>query len=343
VVVLNPQTGAVLAMASAPTFNPSGLAFDAASEDRAAENARVAEYWRQLNADDAGQPLINRPTQGRYPPGSTYKAVTAVGTLEHQAEARPDEIACPNERPVVNAVNDLEGVIRRVGEPNLERVFAFSCNTAFAEYALRLGRDLMVETAARFDIVTPDKADERYSGFRDLATEVSTLVAQPGFLNREPALADTGYGQGQLQVTPLQMALVAAAIANDGVMPTPYLVDRITRPDGSLVIRQVPSTIRRSMSAATAATMRRNMRAVVEYGFGQAAQGVSPAVALVGGKSGTAEHGVGLPTHAWYIAFAPLEQPRYAVAVMIENGGEGSSTGAAAAGQVLAAAFALEN
>ncbi|HEU4329392.1 MAG TPA: penicillin-binding protein 2 [Roseiflexaceae bacterium] len=357
VVVLDPKSGALLAMVSTPGFNPQGLAFNPAAPDRAAENQRISDYWRALNSDDAGQPLLNRPTQGRYPPGSTYKTITSIGTLLHPRQGRPNEIDCPNQRPtasgappVVNAVNDLASL---TGNPtNLERVYAYSCNTAYAEYAMRLGPELMADVAALFDIYRPSEAPRFYPYFNDLPAETSLLYTEPGFLgscakvaDRDywpcPGLADTGYGQGQLFVTPLQMALVAATVANDGVMMQPYVVDRITRPDGSVVTLHAPRPIRRAIPSSVAQEMRKDMRAGVSYGFGKAAQQVDPSVALVGGKSGTAEHGAGAP-HAWFIAIAPVDNPRYAVAVMVENGLDGAGVGAQLAGGVLAAAFALE-
>lgn len=346
IVVLDPATGAVLAMVSSPGYDPRGLAFDPAAPDWEAENERIRTYWSQINSDAAGQPLLNRPTQGRYPPGSTFKTVTAVAVLEHPEEGRPNQIDCPNIRetepgapPVVNAVENLASL---TGNPSdLERVYAYSCNTAFAEYALRLGADRLAETARTFDFFRPGEAPLVYDGFTDLLTDPSLLYVDAGFLNSRAALADTGFGQGQLFVTPLQMAMVAATIANDGVMMQPYLVDRITRPDQSLVAAHGARVIRRVMSPQVAAEMRAHMRAGVAYGFGRAAQQVDPNVALVGGKSGTAEHS-GPNTHAWFIAIAPVDQPRYAVAVMIENGGEGSTAGAETAGAVLAAAFSLE-
>ncbi|MBK9712212.1 MAG: penicillin-binding protein 2 [Kouleothrix sp.] len=345
VVVLDPKTGAVLAMASNPGFDPSQLALNPAA-DRDAENTRIDAYWTRINSDNAGQPLLNRPTQGRYPPGSTYKTVTSVGVLQNPDVGKPDDIRCFNELetepgapPVVNAVPDLAS---RTGDPsNLERVYAYSCNVAFAQYALRLGPDLFAKTAAQFDIFEPRDAPKSYGGFTDLTTEASTLYKDPGYLNRKAGLADTGFGQGQLQVTPLQMAMVASAIANDGWMMQPYLVDRVTRPDGSVVMTHGPRAIRRALSSGIAAEMRKNMRAGVEYGFGKSAQQVDPSVALVGGKSGTAETPSGVP-HAWFIAIAPVDNPRYAVAVMVENGGEGSTVGARLAGDVLRAAFELE-
>jgi peptidoglycan glycosyltransferase len=348
VVVLDPATGAVRAMASAPGFDPRGLSFDPGAEDWDAENARISQYWEQINRDDAGQPLLNRPAQGRYPPGSSFKTVTAIGVLTYPDVGRPDEINCPDQfQPdpqtpaVVNAVRQgLEGLIRQQGEPRLESVYAYSCNTAFAQYALRLGPERFIQVAGQFDFFRPQDAPEQYEGFTDLDTVPSRLFVNPGFLNSPAALADTGYGQGELFVTPLQMAMVAAAIANDGDMMQPYIVDHITQHDGSLITTRQPRRIRRALDPQIAATMRRNMRAAVAYGFGAAADAV-PGIA-VGGKSGTAQYGQEGSTHAWFIAIAPVEQPRYAVAVMVEGGGEGSSVGAELAGQVLAAAFAFE-
>lgn len=346
VVVLDPKTGAVLAMVSNPGFDPRPLAFNPAA-DRAAENKRIQAYWSQINSDDAGQPLLNRPTQSRYAPGSTFKTITAVSALENPAEAQPDSIRCFNELeteagapPVVNAVPDL---FTLTGDPSsLERVYAYSCNVAFAQYALRLGPERLAKTAAQLDIFEPRYAPDTYDGFTDLPTVPSLLYKDAGFLNRKAALADTGFGQGQLQITPLQMAMVAAAVANDGWMMQPYLVDKITRPDGTVVVARGPRAIRRAISSQIAAQMRKNMRAGVEYGFGKAAQQVDPAIALVGGKSGTAEHGAGTLPHAWFIAIAPVDQPRYAVAVMVENGRDGAGVGAGLAGAVLRAAFDLE-
>jgi peptidoglycan glycosyltransferase len=137
------------------------------------------------------------------------------------------------------------------------------------------------------------------------------------------------------------MALVAAAIGNEGPMMQPYLVQSITRPDGSVIFTQFPKAIRLAMSKETATKMRANMKAVGQYGFGKIVSNYVPGV-TVGGKSGTAEHGAGSTPHAWFIALAPIDQPKYAVAVMLESGGEGSSVGATLAGQVLKAAFETE-
>lgn len=345
VVVLDPRTGAILAMVSRPGFDPGQLVVDPATPDLAAERQRVSDYWALLNRDDAGQPLLNRATQGRYPPGSTFKTVTAVAVLEYWLQGQPDQITCPNEYypqpdapPIVNAVDNLGA---QIGEPaTLERVYAFSCNTAFAQYAVRLGAERLTEVAQRFNIFAPNRLPNGFRPLRDLPSEPSLLSVQADFLNQPRALADTGYGQGQLLVSPLQMALVAATIGNDGVMMQPYLVQRVNRPDGSTIWQANPYSLRRVMSNQTADRMRSYMAAVAQYGFGRS---ISQYVNWpVGGKSGTAEHIPGATPHAWFIALGPIDTPRYAVAVIIEQGGEGSGVAARLAGEVLAAAFALE-
>jgi peptidoglycan glycosyltransferase len=346
VMVLDPRTGAVLAMVSGPGFDPRGLSFDPGAADWDAENLRISQYWEQINSDGSGQPLLNRPAQGVYPPGSTYKTLTAVAALEYPGAGQPDQISCPEtytpQEGAPPVVNSVPGLASLTGDPaTLERVYAYSCNTAFAQYAVRLTSDIMTEVARRFDILPPQRAPSAYSAFTDLLTAQSLLYVDPGFLNHPRALADTGYGQGQLLVTPLQMAMLTAAIANDGVMMRPYLVQQINRPDGGLIREFGPQPIRRTMSRETASTMMRNMAAVAQYGFGERVSDYVPGIA-VGGKSGTAEHVPGAVPHAWFIATAPLDAPRFAVAVMVESGGEGSSVGAELAGQVLAAAFATE-
>lgn len=340
VVVLDPKSGAILAMASSPSYNPYDLSIDLGA-NRVADQARITANWQRLVDPVANQPLLNRAIQGRYPPGSTFKLVTAAAVLEHAAIAKPDEITCPETFEsevgaplVVNAVSNLRD---RTGDPaSFRSVLAFSCNTAFAQYAQRLGPIRFTSSAERMGFVLPTRTNEAIV-LQDLPTEPSILYVQPNFLTRPAALADTGYGQGELLVTPLQMAMVTALIANDGVMMQPYLVQRVTRPNGNELYRHRSLAIRRSISSGTARKMRDAMRFAITDGFGGAAQVGVPA--NVGGKSGTAEYGADT-THAWFVAIAPIENPRFAVAVMLEGGGEGSGAGAQLAGQVLQSAFA---
>jgi peptidoglycan glycosyltransferase len=192
----------------------------------------------------------------------------------------------------------------------------------------------MVASAERFGFVTPEKPNGAVL-LADLQTQPSLLYVDTDFLEKPAAIADTGFGQGQLLVTPLQMALVAATIANDGVLMQPYLVERVVNQQNAPLYSHITRPIRRAVSNLNTIRLRDAMRYAVTNGFGTAAQ--NQGVISVAGKSGTAENPTGIP-HAWFIAYAPAENPVYAVAVMLEYGGEGSSAGAALAGQVLAAA-----
>lgn len=338
-IVLDPSTGAILAMVSAPSYNPNDLTSNL-DADPFTDQTRMDAAWQQLLDPANNQPLLNRAIQGRYPPGSTFKLVTAAIALENAGVARPDEITCPEQLtvepgapPVVNAVHNLK---RLTGDPaSLRTVIGFSCNTAFAQYALRLGVFRMLAGAEKFGLAVPDKSDEAIT-MTDLPTLASLMYNNDNFLARLPGLADTGYGQGELLVTPLQMAMVAATIGNNGVMMRPYIVERVVRANGTEMYKHTSFPVGRSISSHSAAILRDAMRFAVTDGFGKAAQAVEGVA--VGGKSGTAENG-GPFTHAWFVALAPIENPRFAVAVLIENGGEGSRIGASLAGQILRAAF----
>ncbi len=338
-VVLDPATGAVLAMVSSPSFNLVDVTMDV-NQERVSDQARIDANWQRLLDPANQQPLLNRATQGHYPPGSTFKLVTAGMVLESPWLGRPDEITCPETLdtepgapPVVNAVPNL---VKWTGNPaSLRTVIAFSCNTAFAQYALRLGQYRFIAGAEKFGFFTPEKVN--YDRIMDdLPTIPSLIYVNQDFLNRLPGLADTGYGQGELQVTPLQMAVVTAAIGNNGVMMKPYVVERVVRGNGMELYRHSPQPIFRSLSTRNSAIIRDAMRLTVTEGFGKAAQSIEGVP--VGGKSGTAEYG-GSNTHAWFVALAPIDAPRFAVAVILEGAGEGSGIGAATAGQILRAAY----
>jgi len=338
-VVLDPHSGAVLAMVSSPSYNPIDLTINL-DADRVSEQTRMDAAWQQLLDPANNQPLLNRAIQGRYPPGSTFKLVTAAIALENSGIARPDDITCPEQfavepgaPPVVNAVHNL---LRFTGDPaSLRNVIGFSCNTAFAQYALRLGAFRLIAGAEKFGFAVPAKPNEAVT-MTDLPTLASLLYNNDNFLDRLPGLADTGYGQGELQVTPLQMAMVAATIGNNGVLMRPYIVERVVRSNGTELYTHMGFPVGRAISNRSATILRDAMRFAVTDGFGKAAQAVEGVA--VGGKSGTAEYG-GPNTHAWFVALAPIENPRFAVAVLIENGGEGSGVGASLAGQILRAAF----
>lgn len=356
-IVMDPRSGAVLAMASTPGYDPQGLALNPAATD-AEENERITAAWNAINADE-NLPLINRPLRGQYVPGSTFKTLTAIGALENPNVLRqPQPIDCPNEYlpdqfapPVVNAVGPpnrpdqppLEAVIRDgTKRPvDLSGVYAFSCNTAFAQLGVRLGAQSFIDLAERFHVFLPQNAPDQSGDFTDLPMSPSLLVApsRPDFLSSDGALAATAYGQGDLQITPMQMALIAATVANDGVMPQPYIVEKVTDPnDPNIVVYQhsAPRNIldsRRVISSEVAQQMRPMMREGVTVGFGKAAN-----VNNSGGKSGSGEAAAGV-IHAAFMAIAPVEQPRYVVYVQVENGRDGAGVGARIAGAVLQATF----
>jgi peptidoglycan glycosyltransferase len=173
--------------------------------------------------------LLNRATQGRYPPGSVIKTLTAAAALDSGVLPDPSAaVTCPNllpteagAPPVRNAVDNL---FRRTGDPSdLVRVFAFSCNTAFAQIGLVLGADRFLEYARRFGLQTTDTRSGT-PDLRDIPAEIGTIANEAAFLQRPAALADTAFGQGQALVTPLDMAQLAASIANEGRLMRPYLV-----------------------------------------------------------------------------------------------------------------------
>ena len=353
VVVIDVKTGAIRALVSYPSFDPDQLTFHTDTDSTQAENQRIEAYWNSL-LENPNKPLIFRATQGLYPPGSTYKTVTAVGVLNNPDVGKPEDITCPNEFfpqkdvsiPVVNAVdNEADYISQKYGAKyGLDGVYAFSCNTAFAQYGLRLqsdGRTLLEEQSNRFHVYSPDELPEN-GDLTDLPSAASRLYSgQDGdaWWAQPVAVADTSFGQGRLQVTPLVMAQITQAIGNNGVMMKPYLVEKITTPSGAELFSAKPRKIGDPLSAQVSVRIRQSMRAVIEGGWaGARVAGVDGYV--IGGKSGTAENPAGAP-HAWFISLGPLDDPKYAVAVMVENGGEGTSVGGALAGQVMAAALEI--
>ncbi len=310
VVAIDPRTGAVLAIVSAPTYDPNRIDLDAA---------------RLLL--DPGRPLFNRATQGQYPPGSTFKTVTAAAALDSGTHARDARFRCPSGYAVGGFVIACKGIPPGTRDFDFAHAFAWSVNATFAEMAVKMGAGALIQTARALGF------EERIPF--DIPLTVSRLL-QPGRSFDDVLLANTGFGQGELAVSPLQMALVAAAVANDGMLMQPRLVYEIRSPDGEVLERHEPAAIRRAMSPETAATLRGFMETAVREGFGGKA--AVPGV-RVGGKTGTAEIGAGAQTHAWFIAIAPVEQPSIAVAVVVERGGQGSEVAAPIAGAVLKAAL----
>lgn len=309
VVALDPKTGAILAMVSHPSYDPDLLA----SHDLDAVNTN----WSRL-LKDPGDPLINRAIAGDlYPPGSTFKLITAATALETGEYTQDSTV-------LGSATLKLPGVSQPLpnhdGQPcgsgdktSLIHAMEISCNTAFADLGMRLGTDALRAQAAKFGFGQPLSVPMRVTP--------STVPAQMN----EPQTAQASIGQFDVRVTPLQMAMVAAAIANDGVVMRPYLVARVLGSQLQTIDEAAPEKLSEAVSTGTARQLTTMMKAVVSNGTGQAAQisGVE-----VAGKTGTAQHAVGAAPHAWFVSFAPAADPKVAVAVVVEDGGNAGSEAA---------------
>ncbi len=301
VVALEPATGRILALASAPSYDPS---------DFAGISDADAEAFRKL-ADDKDKPLNNRALRETYPPGSTFKILTAAAALEHGTIAdidRPTRVPAPYRLPqstteIGNVVPDsqCDGV-------SLRTAMQWSCNNVFLDTAWRTGAKKMRETAEKFGFNT-----EHFVPVR------ATASSYPGRLDA-PQTALTGMGQGSLTSTPLQMAMVTAALANDGVVMKPQLVDELRGPGLKVLEKAVPEVHGRAVSETTAAKVRQMMEHTVTHGT---ADKVRIDGVTVGGKPGTAQHGADVRDerpYAWFVAYA--EQPDgsspVAVAVFVD-------------------------
>jgi peptidoglycan glycosyltransferase len=339
VALLDPQTGAILALASYPRFDPNQLVL-ADQATQADVDAAQAAYAALTARSDS--PLLNRATQGRYPPGSVIKTLTGAAALDAQVVNGPEgQVTCPERLPteagappVVNAVKNLA---QRTGDPSdLRRVYAWSCNTAFAQLGLALGPDRFAEYAARFGLRAADTLSAT-ADLRDIPADAGSIAGDAAFLARPAALADTAYGQGQALVTPLDMAQMVAVIANDGRLMRPYLVQE-AKAGGQVLYSAKPEMLRQVITPVAAQQMRAVMQTSVEIGY---AKPVALPGVVIGAKTGTAETSSGVP-HSWFVAIAPLDKPRFAIAVITEHGGEGSKSALPIARQVLAAALGVQ-
>lgn len=310
-VVLRVRDGAVLAMASTPTFDPTAL---------------------DAGADGAPTALLNRATQGLYPPGSIWKAVTLAAALDAGIAAEGDV------REDGTAVEYFEGYAVRCNNApdgvdafDLLHAFAYSCNVTFARLGATLGEARYRRAVGAFGLSEAPPFP--------LPTVAGSLTQDDAM--GLPELASAAFGQGELVVTPLYMALVAAALAGDGALPTPYLLADVPGVRWSSIADE-RGTWQRPIPRGTANRVRHAMVVSARDGWARSA-GIGRAEGFTfGGKTGTAEVGGGRPPHAWFIGFAPADDPRVAVAVLIENGGDGSTAAAPIGGALLDAAMAIE-
>lgn len=321
VVVLDAQSGAILAMASWPHIDPQQLSFDPYVDDWDAESRRIVEYYNAVISDESN-PLLLRATQGLYPPGSTFKTVTAGAAIDTGASQPLSVFTDTNGKIQVEAGNyfhvDCPTCRPRNHGPRftLTEGYKWSLNVVFAELGVQLGGNRLVEYGRRFgfgthyDIGLPLEASR-------LASDVDALQTSKNLL------AATAYGQGEVQATPLQMALVAAAVARGGELPAPHIVSSVNDHETGQPIWQFqPHALQQALSPNTNEAVKQMMITSVQSGW---AKDAAIPGATVGGKTGTAETGRDT-AHSWFIGFAGKDpaKPQYAICAMIEEGGEGT-------------------
>lgn len=299
VVAIEPATGRVLAMVSLPTYDPNRLA----SHDL----DQVAKADKELEGREA-QPKLNRAIRTTLPPGSTFKLVTAAAAIEnglYDADSMVPAGAGYTLPQSTAVVHNATGNACNPAQVTLKYALEWSCNTTFAKIAVELGNDKMREMAEAF-------------GFNDTAlTDLPGQVKSSYPTLDPPQTGLSGFGQSEVKATPLQMAMVAAGIANNGVVMRPHLVDELRSPDFDSIDKTDPDVYRRAISAAAARQLTDMMVGVVEQGT--AGSAAIPGI-RVAGKTGTAQTGRDdISNYAWFTSFAPADDPQIAVAVMIQN------------------------
>ena len=334
IVLLDAQSGAILSMASWPHIDPQNLSFDPNVDDWDAENARIIDYYKTISAD-TDAPLLMRATRGLYPPGSTFKTVSAAAAIDTGAASPLSIFTDTNGTVKVDAGPYVHRDCSTCRPANhgdkftLTEGYKWSLNVVFAELAGQIGPQRMSEYAQRFGFGTQYEIG--------IPVEASRIVSDVKLLDNKNLLAATAYGQGDVLSTPLQMALVAATIAKGGELPAPYLVSSVTAPDsGNAVWQFEPHPLKRALTPETNEKVKQMMLTSIQSGWAQAA--AIPGF-TVGGKTGTAETGKGT-SHSWFIGFAGKDpsKPQYAIAVIIEEGGEGTRVALPLAKRVLQAA-----
>lgn len=290
VVALDPRTGAVLALVSSPSFDPNQLA----THDLAA----AEKTWKNLTSDTTDKPLANRATREVFPPGSTFKVIVAAAALE--AGYEPDSVLetssyrLPGTKTTINSTCGDSTTLRRA--------LATSCNSAFARLGVKLGANALREQAQKFGFGTKPLSD------------INSVASRfPAELD-EPQTGLASIGGFDVAATPLQMAMVSAAVRNDGVVMQPYLVDSVRSSDLQVLSQTRPSQLRVATSSANAAKLRQMMQEVVTSGTGWRAKvdGVT-----VGGKTGTANSDNVRTPYAWFTAWA--DDPNVAVCVFVQD------------------------
>lgn len=317
VVAIEPSTGRILAMASFPSYDPNDLASHNAEERNAA--------YARLDANEH-EPLLNRAIQTRLFPGSTFKVVTAAAAIESGLYSADDDVPSGATWQLPGTTGD-QNVVDNEGrtgcspdEISFAKAMEDSCNTAFGKMAVEMGPETLRNQAEAFGFNSDyllDLSPQARSVFPEEVVDVIDGVEQPPRELNDAETARSGFGQFEVQATPLQMAMVMAAIGNNGSLMRPYLVQEIQTAAFDVLETTEPEELRQAISSRTASQVTELLVSTVDNGtaYPAAIDGIS-----VAGKTGTAQRGVaGAPPYAWFASFAPAENAEVAVAVMIQE------------------------
>ena len=316
-VAIDPGSGAILGAVSYPSY-------DANDVSSVTDQEESNDNWVELEQDE-NKPLLNRAFQERYPPGSTFKVVTAAAAIEHLGATQDSTMDAPDVlelgKPLPNAT---PGGTCNDGDPDtLAHSIQISCNTSLANWAIEVGGDKLHEQAVDFGFQPETEEDAQEL---EVPLQVVPSLA-PNEGEDRNVLGRAGIGQSNVESSPLQMAMVSAGIANSGEVMHPYLVDSVRDSDMSVVTQASPESYSQATSASTAQTLTEMMTLVTQEG-GSGTNAAIPGME-VAGKTGTAETGGDQGTHNWFIGFAPADDPQIAVAVVIEHGGGSGNENAA--------------
>lgn len=307
IVALDPKTGRIIAMVSKPDFDPNNL----------------VENWEEINQSEESV-LFNRSINGMYPPGSVMKIVSATSILENDVDLSYNHTGSQD----IIGYEYTDATSRVYGNVGMETAFSISLNTYFVSKIQEVGREAFEDTASRY--MFGKEIDF------ELPVSTSKLNIDEGY--DANLLAASSIGQGNVLATPLEMALVAGAVANNGAMMQPYMIDYVSRVDGETVEEASPSVMSQVMSEEEAGELKDLMVLTTNSGTGSRAALPNTQVA---GKTGTAENATGT-SHAWYVGFAPADDPKVAVAVIIEGGTSGGTVAAPIAREMLRTVLSLE-
>ncbi|QJT02801.1 penicillin-binding protein 2 [Streptomyces asoensis] len=320
VAAIEPSTGKILALVSTPSYDPSKFAGSSDTDQ---------EAWNAVQKkNDADDPMLNRALRETYPPGSTFKVVTAAAALENgEVSGVDDKTDTPDPFPLPLSTNKLTNEHGECENATLRYALTVSCNTVFAKMADNVGNEKMIEQAGKF-------------GFNEAELDTPVRAAESVYPeDNRPQNSLDGIGQGSNRATPLQMAMVASAVANDGKLMKPYMVDQLKAPNLDTLETTEPQQLSQAVSSKTAQALQEMMESVVNDPQGTGGKAKIDG-AVVGGKTGTAQHGLNNKEkpYAWFISYAKLSDGSapVAVAVVVEDGAanRGDITGGGLAGPI---------